>query len=551
MLNDKRIIDQEEKNKLLKLVEKIAGNHDIEACCAYGSKISGYARADSDYDILLVLKNYGYIVKYLYEKNNLDASVLIVDSKALFNDAKKASLGEFVVGRLLHPYEQLINTKYLAGVEKIYKKRIVLEEIKELVATNALYAALMIPINYFLYSKLQKRAKIYPQALYSYVRTYSDDHGRRNLEKSLKSFTLASQELEKEGYIQIDNGFIKILERKISAKSGDKTSIKMSNIIRGMFSWLVHTYAGRITLIFVKPAMQEAKSKLKRLKAINNIPTELANPRSLLKLEEGIYIEGEKWLKELATKLNFKDYSVTRNKLGDLNAATTLYSISENERKEKFVVKDFGSIKAMKWPAMNLWAVGVKKFDMNPTSRLRREYKSIRYLRSVGLNTPEIVASVPNRKLLITRYLEGTKLSEIIKLVLLNKSDDTTAISYWGQILQRLHTKGHTMMDTKASNILICNNKFYFTDLEQFTFDDDKAWDIACFIYYSMIFTSNEEGVRKTIRAFLDGYMCNGDISIIKKSLNRKYISPFYLALVLGTITIIRNEIKTYVSSYS
>ena len=83
MLNDKRIIDQEEKNKLLKLVEKIAGNHDIEACCAYGSKISGYARADSDYDVLLVLKNYGYIVKYLYEKNNLSKYYSLDESSSL------------------------------------------------------------------------------------------------------------------------------------------------------------------------------------------------------------------------------------------------------------------------------------------------------------------------------------------------------------------------------------------------------------------------------------------------------------------------------------
>ena len=547
MLNDIRILDQHERNELLRIAEKFAGNHAIEACCAYGSKIAGYARADSDYDLLLVLKNYDHIIKYLYDNNNLDVSVLIVDSKSLVKDAERALLGEFVVGRLLHPYEPLINANYIADVEKRYKKRVVLEELKELVATNALYTELLIPVNYFLYSKLQKRARLYPHALYSYVKTYSDEHGKENLEKSRKSFVLALQELEKEGYIQFDNGSVKILE-KISTKLGEKSSLRMSNMMRGMFSWLVHTYAGRRTLIFVK---QEAKAKLKRHKTVGNIPREMENPRSTLQLEEGMYIEGERWFEELATKLGFNDYSVNRKKLGDMHAATVLYTISENGRTEKLVVKQFASVMALKWTALNVWAAGVKKFDADPLSRLRREYRAIRYLRSIGLNAPDIIAFVPDKKLLVTRYIEGTKLSDIIDSALLGKSDDTSAITRWGQVLQILHAKGQTVMDTKASNVLLCDDKLYFTDLEQFTYDDDKAWDIACFIYYSMKFTSNEEGARKVVRAFLDGYMQNGNLSIVQKTLNRKYISPFYPALVLGIIKAVRDEIRTFVNSYS
>ena len=132
MLNDKQVLDPQERNELLKTAEKLADNYAIEACCAYGSKVAGYARLDSDYDLLLILKNYGHVIKYLYEKNNLDVSVSIVDSKSLVKDAEKALLGEFAVGRLLHPYESLINMDYLAAVEKRYKKRVVLEELREL-----------------------------------------------------------------------------------------------------------------------------------------------------------------------------------------------------------------------------------------------------------------------------------------------------------------------------------------------------------------------------------------------------------------------------------
>ncbi|MFQ5941843.1 MAG: hypothetical protein ACE5KA_09130 [Nitrososphaerales archaeon] len=548
MLNETQVLDREERNALLKIVEKFAGNHVIEACCAYGSKVAGYARQDSDYDLLLVLKNYDHIIKYLYQKNGIDVSILLVDSRWLIKDAEKALLGEFVVGRLLHPYESLINTAYLADVEKRYKKRVILEELRELAANDALYTEILIPMHYFLYSKLQKRARIYPHALYSYVRTYSDEHGRENLEKSMKGFTLALHEVEKEGFMRLDRGFITILEGKMSIKSGDGASLKMSNAMRGMFSWLVHTYAGRRTLNFVR---QEARSKLKRRKTIGNLPRDLASPRSLLKLEEGMCIEGDGWLKELATQLNFRDYSITRRKLGDLHAATRLYTIKEGGRTEKLVVKDFAGMGALKWNAINVWAVGVKKFDADPASRLRREYRAIRYLRSIGLKTPDIVANVPYKKLLVTRYIEGIKLSDIIESVLSNKSDDIRAITHWGEVLEVLHAKGHALMDTKPSNILLCDNKLFFTDLEQFGFNDDKAWDIACFIYYSMKFTSNEERARKVVRAFIDGYMHNGNVSTIKKALHKKYISPFYPTLVLGIITAVRDEIKSCVSAYS
>lgn len=546
MLNDKRVLDQLEKSKLLKIAEKLAGNSSIEACCAYGSKIAGYARQDSDYDLLLVLKNYDHVIKYLYQKDGLEVSALIVDSKSLIKDAEKALLGEFVVGRLLHPYEPLINPEYLSDVELRYKKRVVIEELRELATVDPLYDELLIPLEYFLYSKLQKRAKMFPHALYSYVRTYTGERGKRNLEKSRETFLLAARELEKQGFIQVNDGIVKIVEGKINVRSGEKASRKMSNMMLGMFSWLVHTYAGRRTLIFVK---QEAKSKLKRRKTKGKTPIEMEAPRSLLKLEEGWRIEGERWLKEIASRLNFDNYSVSRKKLGDLNAATTLLTINENESREKLVVKHFASIRAAKWVAVNIWAAGVKKFDIDPSSRLRREYKAIRYLKKIGLSAPDIVACIPDKKLLVTRYIEGKKLSDIIDEVLSSKSNDTSAVTLWGEKLQLIHAKGHTLMDTKPSNILLADNKLYFTDLEQFTFDNDKAWDIACFIYYSMKFTSNEAGARKIVHAFLDGYLQDGNASIVKKALDKRYISPFYPTLVLGIISAIRDEIKTYITS--
>jgi Kae1-associated kinase Bud32 len=547
MFTDNQILNQRERAELLDIARKLAEDHEIEACCAYGSKVAGYARPDSDYDLLLVLENYNHIIKYMYVSSNLELSVLIVDSKSLIKDAEKAALGEFVVGRLLHAYEPLENADYFEKVETRYKKRVILEEIKELAATNALYDEILIPPEYFLYSKVQKRAKVYPHALYSYIKTYSGPNSQANLQASKKGFVQALKQLQEEGYVEFVNEHVRIVPEKVRAKKGEKASLNVSNMMRGTLSYLVHTYAGRRTLNFVK---QEAMSKIKRHKKIKSeIPPELKNPKSLLRLKEGMIVDGKDWLRALATSMDFKDYTAKERKIGDIHAATTLYTITENGRTEKIVVKHFASVKAVKWAAMNLWVAGIKKFKVDPSIRLNREYGAMLHMKTLGINTPEILAVAPDKRLLITRYIEGETLSDIISSVLDNKTSDMTVIIEFGKLLHKLHANGCTLVDTKPSNMLVSNERIYFTDLEQFAFSDDKAWDVICFIYYSMKFTSNVEGARKVVRAFLDGYVQDGDVQVIKKSLSKKYLPAFYPALVVGVVAAVRDEIKSYINA--
>ena len=55
--------------KILKnCITRVAKNHKVAAACLYGSRAAGYARANSDFDIIIVLENYGYIIKYVYLK---------------------------------------------------------------------------------------------------------------------------------------------------------------------------------------------------------------------------------------------------------------------------------------------------------------------------------------------------------------------------------------------------------------------------------------------------------------------------------------------------
>ncbi len=544
------ILSIEERRELLKVVDVLASEYksDILSCCAYGSKIAGYARPDSDYDILLVLKDYKDIIKYVYMHDRLDASVLMVDGNALLKDAERASLGEFVIGRLLNPYEPLCNGDYLSRAEVIYKKRIIIEEIYELINTNPLAFEVTIPIEYFLFSKLKKRSRIYPHAVYSYIKTYTGSNASRNITLSIHGFINALREVENEGIVTVTDYSDGSMHVKVLKPPMLYSTFIHNESLRGAFAWLVHTYAGRKTLNFFST---EARSKLRRRKEVKEIPSMFNNPSSLLKIEEGIFIDGNDYIKEIAKGLGFNDYTYTLSRIGDKHSATVLCNISNYERNEKIVIKYYTNIKMSKWIALNLWLLGIgRRYDVLPYLRMRNEYIGIRRVRGIrnDVVTPSIVGISFKNRVIAFRYVDGIPLSSMIDMFMSNNNsiDTLTYIQRYASILALIHKNGFVLRDTKPSNVLIMDNALCLTDFEQFTnltSIDDAAWDVACFLYYSLLFTKEYDNARAIIRAFVDGYY---NREALYKAARIAYCLPFYPALTLGMVKVVRDELNRY-----
>ena len=126
-------IHNNELKAINECVSQITKGKDIAGVCLYGSRAAGYARTDSDYDVIVVLDNYSHVVKYLYMKRQgIRISALIVDLLSIEKDAKAAFLGEFVIGRLLHVYNPIINPALFERLEKFYKKRVIIEQISDI-----------------------------------------------------------------------------------------------------------------------------------------------------------------------------------------------------------------------------------------------------------------------------------------------------------------------------------------------------------------------------------------------------------------------------------
>lgn len=547
----KKLTDAE-KDIILTTVDGVGSGKEKVAIAAYGSRIAGYARKDSDYDVLVVLKNYRPKVAYRYIKKDMEMAALIVDSDSLLKDAEEAFLGEFVVGRILNVYEPLKGKEYLEEVEKKYKRRIINETLDEIIADYRDFSSeLLIPPKYFLLQRLKKRVDVYSPFLYSLVKTYYGKAGRENLNSTLEEFGGLLKELEDGGIVSIVDGNARIEKSYVDGKCcskvltvGKKIILKAKDATNVARAYTVHAYAGRGVM---KVTGKEIMSKIKRAKKTGETPDEVIQPKNTWKIEEGVLmIDADDWAKKTAEYLGMdRNVTVTKRHLGGPETAVSLYTLDDGFRNEKIVVKNFKDEKSAKWILTSLLTIFTKRFRMSPLTRLHKEYTAIKDLRKFGFNTPQIVSVCLNERILATKFIEGTDLEKIVDKALKSKDADTSPIRLYGENLALVHAYGYTLGDTKPSNSMFSDGKIFFIDLEQAGKGGDNAWDVAEFVYYPAKFSLDTEGEKRVVSAFLEGYLKHGDKKVVKSILDLKYLAPFQSFIPPNMIDAIADEIRS------
>lgn len=562
----------QERAILDRCVERAARGRPVVAACVYGSRAAGYARPDSDIDLLVVLEGYRYKVKYDYmTESGAKVSALVVDRGALEKDAAQASMGEFVAGRLLHVYEPLLNAEFFDRVERACKRRVVLEEMAHLVrSAGPLATEISFPLQYVLFSKVKRRAALYPNAAYSYYKTYTTSE--HNLQAALAGYrrALADVVAEDPGLLEVadDNDSIKISARRVGVApkgaggNGDdegggeeEATLQLPKNLRHYRSYFVHSYAGRQMFHL---AVSEAESKIRRhLRQPVEFPSFMACPAcEYLRLPEGLLVADSRrqdWLDMVAKRYGLeasllqqeKQQGVAKRRLGNPNSRTVLYSVVGGRL--KLAVKDVSSAKSVKWAALGVWTAPVKKFRIAPLVRLGYEYRALRHLRSMGLATPAIEAVVLDRKVLVTRFVEGPSLACVIKDALGGNDADLWLLRSAAGQMARVHAAGHAFGNIKPKNVIISasdgSRLLHFTDLDQFMFErGDPAWDVAEFVSWGLKGTGNSAAAAKVAAEFLAGY---GNGEVIKKLAgSRRYVEAFYPVLAPTVAQAIKREIK-------
>jgi len=548
-------ISKEDRKNIEISVRKIAKKHKVVGVCLYGSRVAGYARPESDYDLIIVLDDYAYILKYVYLKEaELELSALVVDRNSLERDAESAFLGEFVVGRLLHIYETITNAELFRRLEIVYKKRVILEEISDIVrSTNILSTEITFPLEYIMFSKIRHRSLLYRNALYSFYKTYTGQNSVHNIEFALNGYQQALKEI-----LEVDNemlilsshgNLVQISEKRVDVKRSMRVaSLKLTKKFQEFTSYIIHAYAGRHTLQYV---VKEAEAKITRQKKYSiELPKFISTPRECYwKLPEGLLIIDDKdWLDTIANSNGFSRYVISKRfRLGKSTSVVhTMSDPDDDSRKKTIVVKKLAKSKAIGWSA------SARNYKVDPLFRLSIEYKALRYIRLLGLNSPVIESVVLGKKILVTEFIEGILMSDIMKNCLnRNTIDGLGWIKVAGEKIGMIHADKSTLGDINPSSLIIRKGTLYITGAEQFGFKSgDPVWDIVSFIGRGLKRTSNTIIAKQIVKEFLAGYSQEMSLEYMKKLINTKhYLELFYPLLTPTVAQTVKKEISNFVAN--
>lgn len=538
-------LTDDERDTVSELAAHLVGPGRISALCAYGSKVAGYARPDSDYDLMVVMKRFREGVRYRYVDAPVAASALIVDEGMLVEDARSSYLGEFVVGRLLNVYEPLSNPGLFRAVELEYKKRVTVEALLELSSDYGEFGRhLVIPYDYFLFDKLHRRASIYPPATYSYVHTYSSRLGEDNRTASVAGFEAAANALQSRGFLKAGADGVRMVPEKLRGDAFTRVQSLFAVTARGVTQYAIHGYAGR-----VGPSVfsREALSKLRRMREAPPRFLPLEQPRSLLRLQEGTVIPDASFLvKEISRMLGFETYSTVERDIGEPYSTTRVLTFSEGRRSRSVVVKNYTDVRSLKWALLGIWASAANKFSTGPLSRMDREYGVTLALREMGVLVPRILAVAPAERVLVKDFVEGPTLSSEINSYLRGDSHPMPPVPAYGALMARVHGGGIALGDTKPSNVIDATEGLYLTDLEQAYPGGDQAWDVAEFLFYTAKLSNREDAMKKVASAFLGAYTGEGDRANVARARGSKYFGPFRPFLTPGMARMLRELMSTY-----
>lgn len=538
-------LSEEERNTLSAVAANLVEPSQISAVSAYGSKVAGYARPDSDYDLIVVSKRFREGVRYRYLDSPVEASALIVDEDVLLQDAQSSYLGEFVVGRLLNVYEPIVNPELFRTVELEFKRRVLVEALLELSSDYADFGRhFVIPYDYFLFDKLHTRAAVYPPAMYSYVHTYTCPLGEENRTISTKGFAEAAASLEPRGFLKTLPEGVKLNPDKMKGDAFTRFQSLFSVTTRGVMQYAAHGYAGRVgPSVFSK----EALSKLRRMRESPPPFAPLEKPRSLLKLQEGIVIPDASVLaEELARLLGFERYSTTEKDIGEPYSTTRVLTFKNSGSETAVVVKNYTDVRSLKWALLGIWAFTSNRFSTAPVSRMEREYGMTLSLKGMGVLVPEVLAVAPGERIMVKAFVPGPNLGSVIGSYLKGSSADLGPVSGYGSLVAKVHSAGIALGDAKPSNVIVSHKGLCLTDLEQTVEGGDKAWDIAEFLYYTAKLSVREDAMEKVARAFLESYAESGDRVGISKARGQKYFGPFRPFLTPGMAKMLRDLLSVY-----
>jgi tRNA A-37 threonylcarbamoyl transferase component Bud32 len=227
-----------------------------------------------------------------------------------------------------------------------------------------------------------------------------------------------------------------------------------------------------------------------------------------------------------------------------------LLKANYDHTEKKILVKRFKDLTSFKWFPLSIWSMGSTNFALLGKLRLEREAAINKVLAEAGFRVPKLLHVSANERLVFMEYLEGENLSGPLKRIasahsIEKISKELEIIEQVGETYARVHALDIVLGDTKPENIMINpQGELYLLDFEQASRKGEKAWDVACFLYYCGHYmpVGGEAKAEAITNAFISGYVkAGGDNLVIKCASSPKYtrvFSIFTLPTILRVMSI-------------
>lgn len=134
-------------------------------------------------------------------------------------------------------------------------------------------------------------------------------------------------------------------------------------------------------------------------------------------------------------------------------------------------------------------------------------------------------------KMMITEELHGIGVSELLKEAAKRNfftSEDHLVLKRYGEHLGKIHAAGFSLIDTPSTNCmwLPIQEEVVFTDLEYFTYEEKRTWDLGFALCSLMVFLQGEmAGEAK--KSFLEGYVQYGGVHLERFKEIKQQIEEF------------------------
>jgi tRNA A-37 threonylcarbamoyl transferase component Bud32 len=531
-------LNEKLKKKLSDLCRNIAGSRRIIAVCVYGPWVCGYADEKTEINVLMILDQFTLRLNTYFETiDDVNVSILTVNTSDFERDVNKSWLGEFFAEKITVPYEPLLSEKYLRLNEVKIKKRITLELLEKLISEFPESSQeLLIKKEYFMYEIMMRRAKVFPPLTYSYLNMLHKNLERKNVDMILNGYLKVFEELEKENVIFNSDSFIKITRNHINSvrKRKQKLPLFLKSIQRFALPPILSVFSESASFYIQD---QRLFMKTNRKARADGLISRLEDPKNFILLPTPlgmVSLSDKSDIKDVARKIipNTEFSKMKLKSIGGAFNSVYVLSILKNGEEQKFVVKQFLDWSNLKWISLALWSFGTTSFSVLGRSRLEKEYAINVFLHGKGFPVPKIFSVSLQNRLIFEEFIEGKELVETIKRIMVSEkpAEDLLLVKDVGRKIAEAHNLGISLGDCKPENFIVTKDGFFFLDLEQANRNQNYAWDIAEFLYYSGHYSppiSSAINATNIASKFIEGYLEGGG----KKENVKKAGSPKYTKL--------------------